>query len=191
MTDTTWPFKAARPGRLPAIVMFDPKFAFNVGAAVRAASCFGVHQVWVSGRRCAEQVWSARRIPREERMRGFRDVDIILDDQPLRYFRGAVPIAVELLPNSENLLQFDHPQNAVYCFGPEDGHVPESVHGLCHRRVFIPTRHCTNLGAAVYLVLYDRMLKHFMAGEEPLLPMGEVLARSRGWPSSDAVFEVV
>jgi tRNA(Leu) C34 or U34 (ribose-2'-O)-methylase TrmL len=29
----------------PAVVMIDPKFPHNVGAAIRAASCWGVRQV--------------------------------------------------------------------------------------------------------------------------------------------------
>jgi len=187
--DARWPFVGARPGVFPAIVMFDPWNPFNVGAAVRAASCFSVSQVWVTGRRCAEQVWNAKRIPREERMKGFKDVDIILEDDPLTYFPGAVPVAVALLPNSENLLAFEHPEKAVYVFGPEDGSIPYPVRGLCHRRIFIPTRHCTNLGAAIYLVLYDRLLKRYMSGAVESLPIGDVLAEPRGWPGNLPVFE--
>jgi len=103
-----WPFKAACPGQFPAILMYDPRDPFNVGAAVRATSCFGVSQVWITGQRCADAVWTQNRIPREERMKGFADVDIILDDRPLDYFEGAVPVAVELLPASENLLVFEY-----------------------------------------------------------------------------------
>jgi len=33
--------------------------------------------------------------------------------------------------------------------------------------VIIPTRHCTNLSAAVYTVLYDRHAKRARAGLEP------------------------
>lgn len=184
-----WPFKSALPGVFPAIVMHDPRDPFNVGAAVRAASCFGVRQVWVTGQRCAQKVWDQKRIPREERMKGFKDVDIILEDEPLNFFPGSVPVAVELLPNSENLLTFEHPANAVYLFGPEDGSVPVSVRGLCHRRVFIPTRHCTNLGAAIYVLLYDRLVKQYLRGEIDSLPIGEVLAEPRGWPANNPVFE--
>jgi tRNA(Leu) C34 or U34 (ribose-2'-O)-methylase TrmL len=185
-----WPFKAARPGAFPSLVMCDPRDPFNVGAAVRAASCFGIPQVWVTGQRCAEKVWGQKRIPREERIKGFQDVDILLDDHSLAYFSDAVPIAVELLPNSENLLAFEHPENAVYLFGPEDGSVPASVRGLCHRRVFIPTRHCTNLGAAIYLLLYDRLMKQYWNGQVESLPLGEVLAEPRGWPANDPLFEI-
>lgn len=186
-----WPFKEAVPGEFPAIIMHDPRDPFNVGAAVRAASCFGLSQVWVTGRRCAEKVWSQKRIPREERMKGFKDVDILLDDEPLKYFDEAVPVAIELLPNSENLLTFEHPEKAVYLFGPEDGSVPHSVRGLCHRRVFIPTKHCTNLAAAIYLVLYDRLLKQHLTGAVDSLPLGEVLNEARGWPDNNPVFETI
>ena len=184
-----WPFKAAKPGVFPSIIMVDPRDPFNVGAGVRAASCFGVEQIWVTGKRCAEHVWKSKRIPREERMKGFSDVDIILDQQPLDYFKDAVPVAIELLPNSENMLAFEHPKNAVYVFGPEDGSVTNSMRALCHRRVFIPTRHCTNLGAAIYLTLYDRLMKEYMCGDRESLPIGNVLAEERGWPLNNPVFE--
>ena len=38
-------------GRAPAVVLVDPKFPHNVGAAVRAASCYDVGQVWFTGDR--------------------------------------------------------------------------------------------------------------------------------------------
>ncbi|MDJ1183531.1 TrmH family RNA methyltransferase [Roseofilum casamattae] len=188
-TNRKWPFKEARPGEVPAVIMFDPRDPFNVGSAVRAASCFGVSQVWVTGERCAQNIWTRNRIPREERMKGFSDVNIILDDRPLEHFTDVTPVAVELLPNSENLLVFEHPENAIYLFGPEDGSVPNSIRRLCHRRVFIPTRHCTNLGAAIYLLLYDRLMKRYLSGAETALPIGEVLAEPRGWPVHNPVFE--
>ena len=188
-TAPRWPFQQAQPGVTPALLLHDPRDPFNVGAAVRAASCFGVSQVWITGNRCAEKVWEMKRIPREERMKGFKDVDIVLEDRPLDFFPEAVPVAVELLPNAENLLAFEHPKNAIYLFGPEDGSIPVNVRPLCHRRVFIPTRHCTNLGAAIYLLLYDRLMKQYLNGEVDSLPLGEVLAEPRGWPANNPVFE--
>jgi tRNA C32,U32 (ribose-2'-O)-methylase TrmJ len=55
--------------------------------------------------------------------------------------------------------QFEHPENALYLFGPEDGSIPQMYLQYCHRFVVIPTRHCVNLAAAVYTVLYDRQCK--------------------------------
>ena len=164
----------------PSLVLCDPKFPHNVGATVRAASCFGVGEVWITGTRLAVDVRAAARIPREERMRDYREVALILHARPLELApAGAVPVAVELLPGAENLTTFEHPGDAVYVFGPEDGSIPGPLRGRCHRRVFIPTRHCVNLAAAVYLVLYDRALKRVQAGEEPALPISEVLGKTR------------
>jgi hypothetical protein len=118
-------------------------------------------------------------------MKGFSDVQLVLEDRPFDYFGKVTPVAVELLEGSENLLTFEHPENAVYIFGPEDGSIPGPVRKLCHRRVFIPTRHCTNLGAAVYLLLYDRMVKDFHAGRIQSLPISETLAEDRGWAVDD------
>jgi hypothetical protein len=57
-------------GIVPAVVLVDPRFPRNVGAAVRAASCYGVRQVWFSGDRVRPDGARRQRPPREERMRG-------------------------------------------------------------------------------------------------------------------------
>ncbi len=183
------PFKEAAQvvPRAPAVVLTDPRYPHNVGAAVRACSCYDVGQVWITGKRTAEKVWKSQRLPREERMKGFAEVELVLDDRPLERFpRGTIPVAVELLPGSENLYGFEHPDNAIYIFGPEDGSVPDNIRAQCHRRIFIPTQHCVNLGAAVYyLVLNDRKQKRVTAGIDPLQTIGEALKEARGfvgWP---------
>src|SRR5437588_12225336 len=104
-------------GRAPAIVLVDPKFPHNVGAAVRAASCYGLGQVWFTGDR-VQLVGERRfRLPREERMRGYQEVELRHSDQPFDVFDpGAV--AVELRRNAESLISFEHPDRAVYVFGP-------------------------------------------------------------------------
>jgi tRNA C32,U32 (ribose-2'-O)-methylase TrmJ len=50
----------------------------------------------------------------------------------------------------------------------------------CHKFVYIPAYHCLNLSAAVDVVLYDRMAKRQVTGEEPMLPVGAMLHEDRG-----------
>src|SRR5262245_40303766 len=100
-------------------------------------------------------------------MRGYREVQVRHADRFFDQFADAVPVAVELRSNAENLIEFEHPERALYVFGPEDGSLDRAVLGQCHRFVVIPTRHCTNLAAAVYTVLYDRHAKRVRAGLEP------------------------
>lgn len=158
-------------GTTPAVALIDPKYPHNVGAAVRAASCFGLKQVWFTGDRVSLD--AKGRLPREERMRGYDDVTLIQYDYPFDSFAAAVPVAIEVRVGSENLADFIHPQQALYVFGPENGSLGKSVVRHCHRFVIIPTRHCVNLAAAVYLVLYDRAIKMAAAGIEPLPALRE------------------
>jgi tRNA(Leu) C34 or U34 (ribose-2'-O)-methylase TrmL len=153
-------------GVAPAVGLVDPKFPHNVGAAVRAASCYGIGQVWFSGERVRLDAGKGYRLPREERMRGYRDVVLRQDDRFLDAFATATPVAVELRRNAESLIEFEHPDDALYVFGPEDGTLDRAVLARCHRFVVIPTRHCTNLASAVYTVLYDRHAKRVRAGLE-------------------------
>jgi tRNA(Leu) C34 or U34 (ribose-2'-O)-methylase TrmL len=93
-------------------------------------------------------------------MKGYRDVELRHFDNFFdQYEEGVVPVAIELRQNAEALPKFEHPEKALYIFGPEDGSIPQSVLKECHRFVVIPTKHCVNLAAAVYLVLYDRQMK--------------------------------
>lgn len=160
--------KNAKPiGKFPSILLTNPKYSANVGAAVRAASCFGAKQVWWTGNRV--RLDDNQRLPREERMKGYKDIDMVQFDYPFDHLKGdgVVPVAIELLPGSECLYDFVHPEKAVYVFGPEDGSIDQMFRRFCHRFVTIPTRHCTNLAAAVYLVLYDRKQKHYqLTGEK-------------------------
>lgn len=168
--------KKARPvGLTPSIVMVNPKYSHNVGAAARAASCFGVEQVWYTGDRVSIDSENGERLPREERMKGYDDVTVIQYDYPMDAFDTGsyVPVAVELRPGTENLYNFVHPENPVYVFGPEDGSLGKAYTKLCHRFVVIPTFHCVNLAAAVYIVLYDRIIKRAAEGLEALPSLRE------------------
>jgi tRNA(Leu) C34 or U34 (ribose-2'-O)-methylase TrmL len=174
---------SAQPtGRPPAVLLIDPKYPHNVGAALRACSCWGVGQLWWTGSRVTLDVPRGERLPPEERMKGYRSVEMVRDDQPFDCFDAgtATPVAVEIRPDAESLVMFEHPEDAVYVFGPEDGGLPKPVRLLCHRFVVIPTHHCLNLAAAVNVVLYDRRLKRTLAGLEPGGPVRDMLGEHRG-----------
>jgi tRNA(Leu) C34 or U34 (ribose-2'-O)-methylase TrmL len=144
----------------PAVVMHNPKYPHNVGAAVRAASCFGARTIIFSGDRLGVLNNPKARLPREERMKGYYDVTMLNDDYPFNRFpKEVTPVAVEVRKNSEMLPDFIHPEFPVYVFGPEDGSLPQITLSHCHRFLRIPSKHCLSLGNAVNIVLYDRMVK--------------------------------
>lgn len=158
-----------------AVILTDPKYPHNVGQAIRAASCFGVNDVWMTGDRVALEGNGKRyRLPREERMRGVYP-EVVRVDRPFDEAAAAgyrVPVAVELVRGAENLIWFEHPDNAVYVFGPEDGSLGPAVLARCHRVVSLPMMHCANLASAIYVTLYDRHSKAVRAGRE--VPLGLV-----------------
>lgn len=154
------------------LLLMNTKFPHNVGAAIRASSCYGGGGVYFTGSRF--DVESMKRIPREERMKGYADspwVDLGKTARPVDEIigkRDVTPVAIELVPGAESLNHFEHPDNALYIFGPEDGSIPRGIKTVCHRFVYIPSHHCLNLSSATYIVLYDRMVKRVAAGlEEP------------------------
>lgn len=177
MSDTirsgTWGKRARPHGEVPAIALVDPKYPQNVGMVVRLASCYGLRQVWFTGDRVSLDLARGERLPREERMKGYRDVEMIHYEHFFDQFpAGTVPVAVEVRAGSEPLHTFEHPENALYVFGPEDGSIPKALVAHCHRFVVIPTRHCLNLATAVATVLWDHEYKRCLAGkiDAPVTP---------------------
>lgn len=165
----------------PGIIMSNPKYVHNVAAAIRAASCFDVSRIVWTGTRVDIELLD--RLPREERMKGYNHVLWTHDtrNKPFDLFeKDVTPVCVELVENSETLSIFEHPDNAVYVFGPEDGGVPQVFRRFCHRFVHIPSNHCLNVAAGMNVVLYDRKMKRQLAGLDAILPTGEMLMEHRG-----------
>lgn len=158
-----------------AVLLLDPKYPHNVGAALRACAIFGAGRLnWTGDRVPPMDEWpDGARLPREERMKAYRRVEFdgVKDGwlpTLLKTYRwdGFVPVCVERSPNAERLPYFVHPEKALYVFGPEDGGVSGMAREACHRFVTIPTaldgdpdESPLNLAAAVNLVLYDRLLE--------------------------------
>jgi tRNA(Leu) C34 or U34 (ribose-2'-O)-methylase TrmL len=147
-----------KPHSLPAVVLHRVKYPHNLAAAIRACSCFGVETLIWTGSRFAFA--EGERLPREERMKGYSDVKVVDSERPFDMLPANVnPVCIELLPNAQPMGDFVHPENACYVFGPEDGHVSQVFRRHCHSFVYIPSKHCLNLSAALNVVLYDRAAK--------------------------------
>lgn len=116
--------KNKKIGESPSVILINPRNAYNIAGAQRACSCWGIHQLWWTGNRVQFESGSKQRLPREERMKGYKDVELIQFDYPFDQFPNKPTfVSVELIPGSEPLPTFVHPENAVYVFGPEDGSI--------------------------------------------------------------------
>lgn len=135
--------------------LINPKSAVNVAAVLRAAGCYGASSVFYTGQRYAYAKEFNADTKAFHRQIPTVGVDDLLSVIP----KGARVVAVELVEGATPLPAFEHPDNAFYILGPEDGSVPTEVLDACHDVVYVPTRSCMNLAATVNVLLYDRMCK--------------------------------
>ena len=129
------------------------KDGYNLGGAMRAVQVFGGQLVVASGARAKV----CMRHPTDT-MKAWKHVPTILVDDvfdALPY--DCMPIAVELNPNATPLWDFAHPERAMYVFGAEDATLGREVTDRCAATVFVPTKGCMNLAAAINVTLFARM----------------------------------
>lgn len=137
------------------IGLVNPKSPENVGMVMRAAGCYAASKVFYTG----ERFDRARKF--------FTDTKNAHEKIPLEHTNNllaSVPagtkiVAVELVEGAIPLIKFEHPQQAYYIFGPEDGSLTQTILDASDHVVYIPTIGCMNLAATVNVVLYDRLAK--------------------------------
>lgn len=128
----------------------------NFGSVLRAAECFNaqlviLHNERLDSFRAATDTYdTVNRCP-VVRVSG----ETILDATPIT----CTPVVIERVEGATSLVNFEHPKNAFYIFGPEDGEVLADTQSRVSRIVTIPVSASLNLAAAVTIVLYDRLLK--------------------------------
>lgn len=138
-----------------AVGLHHPKDPANIGGVLRAAHCYGVQMVALSGERMsAKQICAATNTSKAE-----RHIPVLRGDLKSLIPYGAVPVAVDLVEGAVDLPTFVHPRSAFYVFGPEDGTLGKAVLDWCPFKVMVPTAYCMNLAATVNVVLYDRLAK--------------------------------
>lgn len=146
------------------IGLTDPKSPTNVGAVMRAAGCYQVDEVCYTGVRYAKAAKHHTDTKNAMNKIPLTSMNDWVTDIP-----ASLPIVcVELAEGATPLPEFQHPTDAIYVFGPEDGSIDQKVIDRATAVVYVPTIGCMNLAASVNVVLYDRLAKstESMAGDE-------------------------
>lgn len=138
------------------IGLHNPKNTINIGSTFRAAGCYGVGMVAISGLRGSQHIGH---IPSDTQRFARHTPVLRVEDLRDVVPWNCVPVAVDLITRARPLMTYTHPERAFYIFGPEDGTLGASVLDWCRDIVYIPTNYCMNLAATVNVVLYDRMCK--------------------------------
>lgn len=137
------------------IALTNPKSPTNVGGVLRAAGCFGAQEIIYSGNRY-------------DIAKNFAtDTQKMIDSIPLTKvddFIATKPdsvklVCVDLVEGAIPLPSFEHPEQAMYLFGPEDGSLKQDIIDQADHVVYMPTQGSLNLAASVNVVLYDRTAK--------------------------------
>ena len=137
------------------IALCNPKSPSNVGAVMRAAGCYQADAIYYSGQRY------------QKAAKFHTDTKNIASKIPLTHAdslmesvaEGMSLVCVELVEGAIPLPEFQHPEQACYLFGPEDGNLPQALVNQADAVVYIPTIGCMNLAATVNVLLYDRLAK--------------------------------
>jgi tRNA(Leu) C34 or U34 (ribose-2'-O)-methylase TrmL len=138
-----------------AIGLINPKSPVNVGAVMRAAGCYQADAVFYTGQRferAAKFCTDTKQVSSKIKLKG---VTTLIDQLPLE----VAVVCVELVEGATTLPEFQHPERAIYIFGPEDGTISQSIVNRADSVVYVPTIGCMNLAATVNVVLYDRLAK--------------------------------
>ncbi len=137
------------------IGLSNPKSPANVGAVMRAAGCFGVDAVYYTGKRFERAAKYSTDTKDISQKIPLTVVDNLLDTVPA----GVKVVCVEIVEGAIPLSDYQHPERALYLFGPEDGTLSQATIDAADAVVYVPTVGCLNLAASVNILLYDRQAK--------------------------------
>lgn len=138
------------------IGLVNPKSPTNIGMIMRAAGCYEANAVFYSGNRYDRAKKFHTDTHDSATTTPLIHADSILDAIP----NGVTCVGVELVEGAIPLMDFIHPDNAFYLFGPEDGSLTQAQVDACQHIVYIPTVGCMNLACTVNVLLYDRLAKN-------------------------------
>lgn len=137
------------------IGLSDPKGPTNVGGVLRAVGCYQADEVFYTGTRYARSAKFNTDTKRVNQHIPLIKVDSFLTQKP----DDVALVCVDLIEGATPLPEFEHPEKALYVFGPEDGTISQALIDKADAVVYVPTVGCMNLAASANVVLYDRLSK--------------------------------
>ncbi len=152
------------------IGLINPKSPTNVGAVMRAAGCYQVSSVCYTGvryERAAKYNTDTKNMIKSIPLNA--QVSLLDNLKPETKI-----VCVDLVEGAIALPDFNHPDDAIYIFGPEDGTIDQDLIDKAHAVVYVPTIGCMNLAASVNVVLYDRLAK-----SENVIANDDLIKKSR------------
>lgn len=168
------------------IALTNPKTPTNVGAVMRAAGCYQADQIIYNGNRFAQAAKYHKQTLQTDTFNMQDKIPLIQVESfiDIKASLASIPptakiICVDLVEGAIPLPHFEHPEEAVYIFGPEDSSIKQDVIDIADDVVYVPTVGCMNLAATVNVLLYDRLAKSLLKQEGSTQTDNELIRKSR------------
>ncbi|MBL4899576.1 MAG: RNA methyltransferase [Colwellia sp.] len=184
------------------IGLTNPKTPSNVGGIMRAAGCYSVDQVLYTGHRYTHAAKFIGSKNNTDTQKLSEKVPLIAIDDFLQLKHSSIEQQREKLPESTKIIcvdlvegatplpLFQHQDQALYIFGPEDGTISQTVIDQADEVVYVPTVGCMNLAASVNVLLYDRLAKSLIK-QDKLETDNTLIRKSRDTNNTAIVKEKV
>lgn len=125
----------------------------NLGTLWRSAINLGADFIFVIGKRykhqCSDTVKAFRHIPLFE----YETIDDLVIPHDCKL------VGVEILPISQDLRTYKHPERAIYLLGAEDHGLSSRALQKCHDIVQFESNFCMNVSCAGSILMWDRKSK--------------------------------
>ena len=127
----------------------------NIGTIWRSAQVMGADFIFIIGKRYQTM--------KTDTMKTWKHIPLF-EFESVEHFKSAMPmgsrvVGVELDKRSVSLVEYKHPERAIYLLGAEDKGLSSEAMELCDDIVQIPGEYSLNVSAAASIILYDRLLK--------------------------------
>lgn len=111
-----------------SIGLVNPKGTENVGAVMRAAGCYQADQVLYTGSRYDRAAKMSTDTKNIRAKIPLMNIDTLNADTLVEAVDADTTIiCVDLIQGATPLPVFEHPEKALYIFGPEDGTIPQNI----------------------------------------------------------------
>jgi len=131
------------------------KCAMNVGTLWRSAYQLGASFIFTAGARYQRQSSDTYKTERHIPFYEYEDVEQFLASRPF----DCRLVGVEF--GGKDIVEFTHPERAIYVLGAEDRGLPKEIVARCQHLITLPHVRVQSYNVAVAgsLVMYDRIVK--------------------------------
>jgi len=139
------------------IGIYEHKFTENIGTLWRHAYIYNASFIFTVGKKYKNSNTDTLKAPRHIPLYQYEDFNHFKLSLPV----GTKLIGIELVENSQNMKDFNHPKSAIYLLGSEYDGIPLIILNQCDSVIKIesPKNYSLNVSTTGTLVMYDRFIK--------------------------------